>query len=120
MGLTTGEVAEMRAAATQSFNDIAIIRRYVETEDVYGTTTRVWTEINAVPCRLGPSTYLPTELSQADRTLVKARWVITLPADTDVEAADEIEISGRVFQIINVFERGNMEIVRRIQAETRD
>lgn len=117
--LNASDLKDMRGALNESLPDVCQISRLTPTTDPYGSQSFVYAVFATTRCRVAPSTYLPTEQENAGRLLALTRYVITLPALTDVTEKDRLVIAGRTYEVISVLHRENMEISRRVLCETR-
>jgi SPP1 family predicted phage head-tail adaptor len=113
MSLTAGELAAMRAAQNAALPDTCVIRRVTLTPDSYGGHTEEWNDIATVACRVAPSGHSPQEQVIAERMSATSTWTLTLPADTDVTAADRLVVGARTFEVAAVLAR-SFETARRV------
>ncbi len=93
MGLTTDELAAMQAEAVEMLPDTCTIRRGTRTPDGAGGFTTAYNDVyGLVPCRRGP-------VGQSERIIAEKLtdvrvWTVTLPAATDIQTGDLIDIDG--------------------------
>jgi head-tail adaptor len=114
--LSAADLAAMRATLTESLPDTAQVQRATRASDGMGGFTETWTTVATVPCRLAPSDITPVEQVVAERVTDRVLWTITLPAQTDVTAADRIVVGARVFEVVGVLSPRSHELCTRLVA----
>lgn len=103
----------MRAVAAQALPGTAVIQTESFTDDGGGGGTLGWSAAGTVSCRIAPMT--GSERDIADRVAEDAESVVTLPADTDIDASDRLLIDGRTYNVLHVRERDAWELTRRVE-----
>ena len=119
--LTAAEVVQMRQAVNRTMVDSATIYRGAETNSG-GVIKREWQVLSVQPCRIntlgspvsagqggGEKGYVASRVSQ------ETTHVLTLPAETDIEEADRVEVRGTTYEVTAVRKRGAWEITRRAE-----
>lgn len=120
--LTATELASIRADEQTAMPSTCTISRNTPSSDSQGGDTAVWTDIaTGVPCRLSP--LFPrgaVEATTGERTLAEFRFLLTLPAGTDIEAKDRVTVTGAAdggpHEVIGVTDR-TPELVRRAEVQ---
>lgn len=112
--LSTADLAALRAEFNQSLPDTAQVQRVTRQSDGAGGSTETWTTIATVACRVSPMGNLPVERAIADRLTGVQFWAVTLPAATDITAADRIVSGGRTFEVVGVLAPRTWELARRV------
>jgi SPP1 family predicted phage head-tail adaptor len=110
--ISTGDLAAMRGTLTASLPDTAVIKRDTQVSDSAGGYTVTTVDLATVACRVAPST--GREQSIAGRLDAVGTWTLTLPAGTDVTAADRIAVGARTFEVVLPLAPRSWEIGRRI------
>lgn len=101
--LTTGELTAMRATVDTALPDTIEVQRATRTADGAGGLTEVWATIATVAGRISPAlTPVHAELMIGERPAAIVRWLITVPAGTDVDTDDRLAAGARVFEVRNV------------------
>lgn len=112
--VTTAELAAMRATLTETLPLTAVIQRVTRTSDGMGGGSAAWNAAGTAQCRVGPGGTQPEEKLIADRLAGVTAWTVTLPAETDVAAADRIIVGSRTFEVEGVLAPRSWEIGRRV------
>ncbi|MBA3587307.1 MAG: hypothetical protein H0W41_06695 [Chloroflexi bacterium] len=117
MSLSVADMAAMRETLVESLPDpCAVIVDTLVDDDAgghrIGSTTTTY-----VPCRISPRLATGTgqlkdaETEQAGRIITQAPWLVTLPANIEVSAKDQIGAwDGRVFEVFAVLGRRSNEL----------
>lgn len=114
--LSADDLDAMRATVSQSLPDTAQVQRVTRQSDGMGGFTETWATIATVACRVSPSGNMPAEQAIAERVQDRVLWTLTLPAATDVAAADRIVTGARTFEVIGVLAPRSYEIATRVVA----
>lgn len=114
--LSTADLDAMRSTLNQSLPDTAQVQRVTRTSDGMGGFTETWATVATVACRVSPSGNTPTEQVAAERVQDHVLWTLTLPAETDVTAADLIVVGSRTFEVVGVLAPRSYEIATRVVA----
>jgi len=112
--LSTAELAQLRATLDESLPDTAIIQRATRASDGMGGFDETWSNAGTVECRVSPSGREPEERMIAERLGSVTLWTVTLPAETNVTAADRIAVDSRAFEVVAVLARRSYEISTRV------
>lgn len=113
--LTDTELTDMQTIAESALPDTATIQRKTRTADSIGGATVVWANLATVACRFTPAGGSPQERLIAQRLSPRSVFRITLPAETDVRAADRIVIDGQTYDVAGLL-LGSWETARRVVA----
>lgn len=111
--LTADELAAMRATVEDALPDTAQVQRRTLVSDGAGGYTESWSTVATVACRVARGGQLPQERVIAERLTTTSIWTLTLPALTDVTAADRIVVASRTFEVVDVGARSD-EVARRV------
>lgn len=112
MLLSSSEIAAMRADLNWMLPDTALIERPTQVSDTSGGYTETWATVATVACRVAvPSGGEEVIAGKLDAV---GTWTITLPALTDVAAADRITVGTRVFQVALPLRPRSWELSRRV------
>ena len=99
--LTAGQLAWMRQMQQRILPDTCTIQRAARTVDGIGQPVLTWANLaTGVACRL--SQRRAVEEVQGERVLRVTGWVLTLPDDEDVTAADRVVVGSRTFEVTGV------------------
>jgi head-tail adaptor len=99
--LTATELSAMREIEESVLSSTGIIKRRTLTADGMGGYTESWAAVGTVDCDV----WQISQRGDRERTtegaqpISKADWFITVPYDTDLVAADRMEISSRTFEV---------------------
>lgn len=101
----------MRDTLESSLPDTCTISRASSAADALGGQTLTWSTIATVACRVSPTSGVSgREDTRAARDTAVAPWMVTLPALTDVTAADRIVFGARTFEVLDVAARMSWEL----------
>lgn len=113
--LSDGEMAAMRATLIESFPDTCDVIRAALVRDDQGGATATYAPVESgVPCRVAPAGLTPDEREMAARLGGAVTWTLTVPVDTDISAADRVDVAGRVFEVAGVLGPRSWEVARRV------
>lgn len=101
--LPAGEITGMRATVNSALPDAIEVQRATRSADGAGGQTEVWATIATVAGRISPSPpAVSSEPTVGARPGAIVRWLITLPAGTDVDFDDRLLNGSRTFEVRNV------------------
>jgi len=114
--LTDPEIARMRATAERALPGTAVIKDGTLSSDGGGGNTEMFTPRTGgtVSCRVAPIG--GNEREEGGRIAADSQYVITLPAETTVEADDQIVVAGVTYNVTVVMDR-LWEITRRVEVK---
>lgn len=113
--LTAPQLASMRATLNTTLVDSAAIYRKT-TQNIGGEEVATWSLLTTTPCRIAPVG--GGESGEAGgRIAEESTHVITVAAETDVEEADVVAVSGTAYEPTLIRKRGSWELSRRIEAK---
>lgn len=118
--LSAGQVDAMRRVAVQALPDLATIQRRTRTSDGGGGSTEQWADVATVAARITPvgggevGTVSGTS-TIGGRVIATTTHIVTLPAGTDVLAADQLVVDGTTYEVTLVRKHGEWEITRRVE-----
>lgn len=114
--ITAGELASLRADFEQTFTETAEIKRATTVKE-YGANIETWSTVDTlIPCRRRPVSEakgFAVEGVVGGRQDVESFWLVSLPAGTDVEAADRLIIGARTYEVTDDFDK-TWEIQRQV------
>ena len=113
--LTATELTDMQAVAEEALPDTATIQRKTRTADSIGGATVVWATLATVACRIASAGGSPQERLAAERLSPRSVYRITLPAATDIKAADRIVIDSSTYEVLGALV-GSWETAKRVVA----
>ena len=90
------------------------ISRVARTSDGLGGTVDVWSVISTPPCRVVQYKRLDYEQFIEGRMMLRNRFVISVPAATDVTEKDRIIALGLTFEVSSVQGPASYEIERSV------
>lgn len=110
--LSNGQIASMRTTLERTLPDTAVVSRPTNVSDGAGGWTQTWATVATVACRVA----VPSggEVVIAGKLDAVGTWTITLPALTDVAAADRIAVGARTFEVSLVLRPRSWELSRRV------
>lgn len=115
--LSAVEIAAMRALQDEALPDTCTIMRATSVSDGMGGMTSTWANVATdVACRLATTaSYRPAEGVTADMVALTVMHMLTLPALTDIESADRVDVGGTVYEVAGVLSPGGAtETARRV------
>ena len=80
--------------------EVCDVSRSTPSSDGQGGTTQSWSTVATVAARISPERRAPYEREVEGAARLEKRWVITLPALTDVEPEDRLLINTRSFNVV--------------------
>ena len=113
-----------REAAKTLLPELCTIQREAAASDGQGGQTYTWTNhATGVACHLSMASKVITQggeqMTAAARVMQETRWLITLPAGTDLDQTDRIIITtmNRTFQVTEVVDQSWQLVSRALCAE---
>jgi hypothetical protein len=98
-GPTTGELAQLKVDSRKAMPDTATIMRPTYTNGPGGQTPTFAT-IGTTPCRLTASVLSGgSEQMAAGQLASTVAYMLTVPADTDIQARDQIKVGTSTFEV---------------------
>lgn len=113
MALTAGELTLARTDAASLLTDSCAISRPTFTPNDSGGGSNNYTTVATVGCRIGPLT--SAEVLRGGANTETTDVAVTLPANTDVRAADRLVTGGRTYEVTGITDRTD-ELLRRVSA----
>jgi head-tail adaptor len=110
--LSDAQIASMRTTLERTLPDTAVIQRPTQVSDGGGGYTETWPTVATVACRVAQPS--GGEQVIADKLDAVGTWTITLPALTDVAAADKIMVGSRIFMVALPLRPRSWELSRRV------
>ena len=96
--LSNDQIAAMQAVQNSNLPEVAYVQQLTKMPDGEGGHTEAWTTITTTNARIGePKGNLESEI--AGRISVGVVYVITLPSNTELDLANQIQIRGKNYQI---------------------
>lgn len=111
--LTTRELSGCRAELDDTLPGTVVLSRLTRTGDGQGGFTASYAASGTVSCRLSPIDN-GDEGVVADRVAEVDKWMLTVPAGTDVIETDRAVHAGVTYEIEHVRTRVPWEISRRV------
>lgn len=112
--LSAHELAALRVAHREALPETATIRRMTEASDGMGGRRKMPATLSVeLPCRLAPLGQSAQERIIAERLTGVTAYVATLPAESDVQMEDELEIRGHTLRVIAIL-GSSFETARRV------
>jgi hypothetical protein len=115
--LTAGEIAGMQAVCGQTLDESCAIGRRGEVSDGGGRKTITYPTVATVDCARAPYDSQGSEAPLGDRATAQARWIVTLPAGTDVRSSDRLTIGGTVYEVLSIRSDRTYELTTRVECE---
>lgn len=110
--ISASELACLRDGITNTWPETVTISRATRTSDNAGGYTTTWATVATVAGMLVADNTQPQEPVVGDRQNAVQRWMVRLPALTDVNARDRIVIGARTFEVDGVLGGGSYELTR--------
>jgi len=101
------ELAAIRAEVNLLLNETVVISRLTQSDNGAGGFTESWAAAGTVTGRIGPLDKQGREGLVGDRLAGRFGYTVTLPATTDVRAADRLTVGTRVFEVVQPIARSN-------------
>lgn len=120
------EIAEARAVLeAELLPDEATILRPTEESDGGGGRVTKWASRGTVACRLDPyggatssrGAGGESKLHPAERLDTRIVHIVTVPAGTDVQLKDRLEINDATYEVNILRQRGEWELLRRVECK---
>lgn len=101
--LTAEEMAQMRAVQEAALPNTAVILRFPLVSDGMGGYIDTWQPTGTAPCRVSSvNSRAYAETEQGLQLVSETRWVVTLPAGTEVSAKDQLQVGDVVYEVTEV------------------
>jgi hypothetical protein len=114
--LTDGEITSMRETAETTFDSTAVIQAQGWVSDGGGGGTTTWTAAGTVPCHISPMPPLEVpEPEVGERITPNANWVVTLPAETEIDRESRIVVAGTTYEVAAIKAPRTWELTRRLE-----
>lgn len=91
--------------------DSASIRRPVVANDGIGGTSRTWSVVGTVKCRMAVNAAGDSAVL-AGQIVERAPWRVTFPALTDIRNTDRLVINGKTLEVVGVAGPSTYETAR--------
>jgi len=112
----TKQDTSLTADQTSTLTDSCSILRWTRVADGYGSQTTTWNTIaTGVLCAVNRDTE-GDESEVAERLTQHNKYIVHLPASTDVRAYDQILWQGKYMNVNNVFEPVSIETLKVVYA----
>ncbi len=114
MNLSALELSTMQAAATAFLGSgTAIVQTRADVSDSQGGFTTTWAASGTALCRVSPAGQGREAVVAAKLTTISP-WVVTLPVNTTVSAANRVVVGTRTFEVNAVMAPMSWEVTRRV------
>lgn len=113
---STSDLDSMRSTAAEALDGTAVIQTQQFVSDGGGGGTSTWAPAGTVSCRVAPYTQSAGESVEGGQVMNDAEVVITMPAETDIEADARIVTGGRTYTAVAI-RRRSQELTRRFAAK---
>lgn len=101
--LTAAELADMRATQALAWPDLATHLTPTTAANAVGEAVLTWgTAGSAIACRLAPVEGLTRITSVATEAATLPNWMVTMAYDGTVNPGDQLVISSRTYEVLNV------------------
>jgi head-tail adaptor len=110
--LSDAQLTRMRTQVNRSLPGTAIIQRQIWTDNAGGGGTLSWTAAGTVACRIAP--IRAEEEEYADRISLDAKWMVTLPALTNISETNRILTGGTTYEVESVASPRTYEVSCRV------
>lgn len=110
-GFRTADLTRVRDTADDFLPDTCTVRTVTKVVDTSGGRTETVSDVDDVPCRLGPAG--GAERTAADRIRPGDKWVLTVAHDRAIEAGNRIVHNTVVYEIVSVHVQHSYRTVRR-------
>ena len=114
--LDSAELATYRDAFNELLSDSCVIQRLVTASDGQGGSTSAWSAVGTALCNVSPLKTASGSPVVGEQVTEVADRIVTLPAETDVRAADQLSIAGSTYTVSELREPRTYEFVRRVEA----
>ena len=114
--LSAADLASMRSTAAEALDTTAVIQTQQFVSDGGGGGTTTWSPSGTVSCRIAPYTQSAGEQVEGGQVMNDAEVIVTMPAETNVEADARIVSGGRTYTAVAI-RRRSQEITRRFAAK---
>jgi SPP1 family predicted phage head-tail adaptor len=114
--LSDQELVSMRATAAEALDGTAVIQTQQLVSDGGGGGTTTWMPSGTVDCRIAPYSQSSGEMLEGEQVMNDAEVVITMPAETEIEADARVVSDGRTYTAVAIRRRSE-ELTRRFAAK---
>jgi hypothetical protein len=116
--LTDAEIAAMRGTLDDSLPSTCVINRMSAgtSDGAGGWISGSVSPAGTVACRVSPSMLRPNEPVVAGQSGMESNWIITFPAETDIESTDRIVSDGVTYEIVAPLAPRSWELSTRVIA----
>lgn len=113
MGVSAGELAQMRSDALVFLPDSAVIRSRTVTVTDMGGQSESWSDAATVQCRLAPLTINTGEVLNAAQLTSPTLWVLTVAYNQALDATERVVIDGDTYEVERVEDDHSHRTARR-------
>ena len=114
--LTAAELADMRATQALAWPDLATHLTPTTAANAVGEAVLTWgTAGSAIACRLAPVQGLTRITSVATEVATLPNWVVTMAYSGTVNPGDQLVISSRTYEVLNVKDDFNWRTAVRVE-----
>lgn len=106
------DLTKMQAEQEKQMPETVYVQRLTRVSDGAGGWSEVWNTVATTKGRIGLANWQPNEAEIAGRVQNRQKYVVTLPADTELTEQDRLQINGRQFEIIGIARRSEMTALR--------
>ncbi|MGZ3677034.1 MAG: hypothetical protein ACXWQR_00520 [Ktedonobacterales bacterium] len=96
------ELSDIQGAVSTLFDKTCVIKRATDATAATGFTTQTFATLATTKCRMGVPTGSYMQML-AERMSDLKTWLVTLPANTDVQQTDQLVIDGQTLTVQTVF-----------------
>ena len=102
--LTTARRNRLRAIFQSRMDEVCVVSRFVRTRNDQGGPSDAYADVLTTVCRRTPRLQSGREYSVAGTLMAEADWLISLPAETDVNVTDRLVIQGHTYEVMGTFD----------------
>ncbi len=115
--IRTGEVSRMRTVANLALPKSATIKRPSKSDDGMGRKSETYAaHLSAVPARVDDPGDNPAVAQLGAQIGNRQAFIVILPAGTDIQRQDHIEIDGATYEVLAILSGASWEIMRDVAA----
>lgn len=114
MGLSTLELAQLRADALDYLPDSCVIQSRTVTTTAIGGQSESWSDAATVQCRLAPLVLNIGEVINAAAITSPTAWVLTIVYNQAIDATGRVVIGGDTYQVERVEDDHSNRTARRV------
>ncbi len=112
MTLGESEITSIRETQKLHMPDTVYIQRLTRTSDDAGGWTEAWQTVATTKGRLAPSQRQAGEVVQGGAITAYGEYIVTLPADTDLQQDDRLQLAGTQYEVGAILERSAKTALR--------